>query len=129
MEKNVYFYWIPINGWDCISIYWLPWLCPHSASLRHAGWPSWKIQTLIMTRKWTTWFKWELSSQCTWRIVLTFYSKVNTNQVNEVKTAFVGSENEVVFRGKENCLNWQKELMIMRCLMVWWRRETAVTLS
>lgn len=47
------------------------------------------------------WFKWESNSQCTWRVVLTYYSKVNTNQVNEVRIAFVGSEYEVVFRWKK----------------------------
>lgn len=74
----------------------------------------------------TTSLKRKSSSQCTWRVVSTcYYSKVNTNQVNEVKIALVGSENEVVFRRKRNCWNWQ---MIMRCLMVWWRRDSCRTL-
>lgn len=92
-----------INEWNCIYIYLLPYFETNSGFLWHACWPVaryslWPRQgTKLPALS-------ELSSQCSWRIVSTcYYSKVNTNQVNEVKIAFVGSENEVVFRWKENC--------------------------
>lgn len=109
----------------CIPIYTLLCLYPGSgfpmlADLlgRYSLWPWQGNSTISLKRK--------SSSQSTWRVVSTcYYSKVNTNQVNEVKIALVGSENEVVFRRKRNCWSWQ---MIMRCIMVWWRRDSCRTL-